>query len=97
MNFDFDDTEQRFQAAVRRYIQERLRPMSARWDRGERLTRDVIRELGELGVLGIRVPLALGGSEASYMLAGIAAEELARGDLSITLLLQWSVLPMLWR
>lgn len=92
MNFDFDDTEQHFQAAVRRYTQERLRPMSARWDRGERLTRDAIRELGELGVLGLRVPLAFGGSESSYVLAGIAAEELARGDLSITLLLQLSLI-----
>ena len=58
MNFDFDDTEQHFQAAVRRWTQAHLRPMSARWDRGERLSRDTIRGLGELG--GARHPRAAG-------------------------------------
>jgi len=92
MNFDFDDTESAFQAAVRRYADERLRPFSAGWDRGDPLPRERIRELGELGVLGIRVPQALGGSDGSYVLAGIAAEELGRGDLSITLFLQLALI-----
>ncbi len=92
MNFDFDDTELSFQAALRRYASERLRPMSARWDLGERLPRAIVAELGELGVLGIRVPVEFGGSDGSYLLAGIAAEELGRGDLSITLLLQLSLI-----
>ena len=58
MNFDFDETEQTFQTAVRRYAQTRILPDAARWDRGERLPRERVLALGELGVLGIRVPQA---------------------------------------
>ena len=92
MNFDFDETEQTFQTAVRRYAQTRILPDAARWDRGERLPRERVLALGELGVLGIRVPLVFGGSEGSFTLAGIAAEELARGDMVSTIFLQLALI-----
>ena len=92
MDFDFDDTAQAFRATLRRYADTRLRPDYARWDRGERLPRERVRELGELGVLGLRVAADYGGSEASYVLAGIAAEELGRGDFNFTLLLQLALI-----
>ena len=65
MDFDFDDTTRHFQATLRRYAKERLLPDHARWDRGERLPRERVRELGELGVLGIRVPTDYGGSDGA--------------------------------
>jgi len=92
MEYDFDDTERSFQAMVRRYACERLLPDYARWDRGERLPRERIRELGELGVLGIRVATEYGGSEGACMLAGIAAEEIGRGDFNFTLFLQLALI-----
>ena len=92
MNFEFDDTEQAFQAMLRRYVADRLRPDYQRWDRGERLPRERVRELGELGVLGIRVAAEYGGSDGSYVLAGIAAEELGRGDFNVTLYLQLALI-----
>jgi cyclohexanecarboxyl-CoA dehydrogenase len=92
MNFDFDDVEQTFQATVRRFALARILPDAARWDRGERLPRSRVLELGELGVLGIRVPQAFGGSAGSFVLAGIAAEELARGDMASTIFLQLALI-----
>lgn len=92
MNFDFDEVEQTFQATVRRYAQQCILPDAARWDRGERLPRARVLQLGELGVLGIRVPQAFGGSEGSFVLAGIAAEELARGDMVSTIFLQLALI-----
>lgn len=92
MDFDFDDTERSFQAMLRRYAHERLLPEYRRWDQGETLPRERVRELGSLGVLGIRVAREFGGSEASYVLAGIAAEELGRGDFNFTLFLQLSLI-----
>ena len=88
MNFDFDETEGAFRDALRRYATERLLPDYARWDRGEPFPRARIKELAELGVTGLRVPTTFGGSEGSYVLAGIAAEELARGDHNVTFFVQ---------
>ncbi|MCB1746933.1 MAG: acyl-CoA dehydrogenase family protein [Gammaproteobacteria bacterium] len=88
MNFDFDDTERAFQAAVRRYALERLLPDYARWDRGERLPRERVRELAELGLTGLLVSPDVGGVGGSYVQAGIAAEEIARGDHNMTFFIQ---------
>ena len=40
--------------------------------------------MGELGLLGLRVPAALGGQEADLVTVGIAMEEIARGDFTCT-------------
>jgi len=88
MDFEFSDEEQVFADLVRRYARERLLGDYQRWDRGERYPRDRMKELAELGITGIRVPHEFGGSQSSYVMAGIAAEELGRGDHNVTLFLQ---------
>lgn len=88
MDFDFDDTERAFRETLRRYALEVLAPDYARWDRGEALPRERVRALAELGVTGLRVPEGYGGVGGSYVLAGIAAEELGRGDHNFTMFVQ---------
>ncbi len=52
----------------------------------------MLKELGDLGVLGMRIPAEYGGSEASFVAMGIAAEELARGDFNVSYFLQLSAI-----
>jgi cyclohexanecarboxyl-CoA dehydrogenase len=40
--------------------------------------------MGELGLLGLRVPAAYGGQESDFVTFGIAMEEIGRGDFSCT-------------
>jgi cyclohexanecarboxyl-CoA dehydrogenase len=44
--------------------------------------------MGELGLLGLRMPSAYGGQESDYMTFGLAMEEIARGDFGCTYGLQ---------
>ena len=88
MDFAFDETEIAFQDAVRRYAKEVLAKDYRRWDSGEILPREKISELAQLGVNGLLVPEEYGGSGSSYVLAGIAAEEIARGDHNFTYFVQ---------
>ena len=88
MNFEFDDIEKSFQDVLRRYALETLAPEYGRWDRGEVVPRERVIELAELGVNGLLVPEKYGGVGGSYVLAGIAAEELARGDHNFTYFVQ---------
>ncbi|MGE0372743.1 MAG: acyl-CoA dehydrogenase family protein, partial [Gammaproteobacteria bacterium] len=92
MDFDFDETERAFQSAVRRFALTRVLPESARWDRGAPVPRGFAASLGELGVLGLRVPEAFGGSAGTFVLAGIAAEELGRADMACTLYVQLALI-----
>ncbi len=88
MDFAFSDEQRLFAQTVRRFALERLRPDYATWDRGTPYPREKLRELAALGITGLRVPAGYGGSEASYVMTGIAAEELARGDYNTTLFVQ---------
>lgn len=88
MDFTFTEQEQRFGDSVRRYALARLLPDYPKWDRGNLFPRERLRELGQLGITGIGVPGEYGGNEGSFIMAGIAGEELGRGDLGMTLFLQ---------
>jgi cyclohexanecarboxyl-CoA dehydrogenase len=92
MDFGFSDTERDFAESLRRYARERLRAEYSKWDRGTPYPRERLRELAALGIPGLRVPGAYGGADATYVMGGIAAEELARGDYNITLFVQLSMI-----
>jgi cyclohexanecarboxyl-CoA dehydrogenase len=88
MDFTFTEQEQRFADSVRRFALTRLLPDYPKWDRGNAFPRERVRELGQLGITGLSIPAEYGGTEASFTMAGIAGEELGRGDISTTLFLQ---------
>ncbi len=88
MDFEFDQTELSFADTVRRYAMEQLAPDYQRWDAGERVPQEKVKQLAELGVNGLLVPEEYGGVGGSYVLAGIAAEEIARGDHNFTMFVQ---------
>jgi cyclohexanecarboxyl-CoA dehydrogenase len=67
---------------VRRFALERVLPETGRWKK-ERYPRERIRELGDLGLLGVRVPEQYGGSDGTLTDLGIISEELGRGDFSV--------------
>ena len=63
-------------ATVRRFIEERVKPDADAWEEAGFVPRAVLREMGELGLLGIRYDSRHGGSElntlATVVLAGAA-------------------------
>jgi butyryl-CoA dehydrogenase len=67
---------------ARRFAQERLAPNAARWDRESHFPMAEIRAMGELGLMGVTVPVEWGGAGADYVSAALALEEIAAGDAS---------------
>lgn len=74
-----DDQEQ-IRDAVRAFAQERLAPGAARRDAEHAFPREELREMGELGFLGMLVPEAFGGSELGAVSYALALEEIAAAD-----------------
>lgn len=68
--------------AVRRFAAERLAPFSAEWDRTHAYPADAVREMGELGLFGMLLPEAYGGSDVGQLGYAMAIEEIAVGDAS---------------
>ncbi len=88
VDFAFNDEQRLFAETLRQYARSKLKPEYQTWDSGTPYPREKLRELASMGITGLRVPEAYGGAQASYVTAGIAAEELARGDYNTTLFLQ---------
>lgn len=72
--------QQQIADAVRDFAQARLKPFAAAWDRDSRYPADAVREMAELGLLGMLVPEECGGSETGYVAYAMALEEIAAGD-----------------
>ncbi|MCC6807740.1 MAG: acyl-CoA dehydrogenase family protein [Deltaproteobacteria bacterium] len=71
--------------SVRDFCEKKVKPFARQWDKEQRFPKDVVRELGHLGVLGIVVPEALGGSGLGYVEYALVCEEVARYDGSLAL------------
>ncbi len=65
---------------ARQFAKERLAPFSAQWDRETSFPRQAIREMGELGFLGMLLPEEFGGSATGHMAYVMAMEEIAAAD-----------------
>ena len=66
--------------AMRTFAQERLAPFAAEWDRDHTFPAQALKELGELGALGMCVPEEWGGAGMDYMSLVLTLEEIAAGD-----------------
>src|SRR5437868_10832012 len=70
---------------VRDFCLREVKPHAAEWDREERFPREVVEQLGELGLLGMTVPEELGGSALDSVSVACVVEEVARWDGSLAL------------
>ncbi len=64
---------------ARRFAEERLAPNAAAWDREHAFPRDALREMGELGFMGMTVPATWDGAETDYVSYALAVIEIAAG------------------
>jgi len=82
---DFGATEEQLllQRALGDFARTELLPLYARWDRNREFPAVVWPRLGEMGVFGLRVPAEYGGSDLSYLEAGMSIEQIARGDFNV--------------
>jgi alkylation response protein AidB-like acyl-CoA dehydrogenase len=68
------------QDMARAFARDRLAPNAARWDRDATFPAEAVREMGELGLLGMLVPEEWDGAGADHVAYALALEEVAAGD-----------------
>jgi cyclohexanecarboxyl-CoA dehydrogenase len=84
MDLAFSPEQDELVRTLRQFARRELAPQSAHWDRTGEFPWEAWRRMGELGLLGLRVPEAYGGQSADFLTFGIAMEEIGRGDFSCT-------------
>jgi len=84
-NFGLGEVIDTVRDQVRRFADERLAPRANEIDRTNVFPRDLWRELGELGLLGMTVPAEHGGAGLGYLAHIVAMEELSRASAAVGL------------
>jgi citronellyl-CoA dehydrogenase len=96
----FTPEHELFRKSVRDYVEQKLRPHAEEWEAAGLFPREVFKEMGDLGFLGIRVPESYGGSGLDYWYTVAFAEELTRstmGGLNMAMLVQTDMAtPVIW-
>jgi butyryl-CoA dehydrogenase len=68
------------QESARKFAQDRLAPNSAKWEQEARFPREIFREMGDLGLMGVTIPVEWGGAGADNVAYSLALMEVAAGD-----------------
>ena len=85
----FTSEHEMLRDTIRRFVAERVLPQADAWEEAGFVPRDVLREMGALGLLGIRYDARHGGSELDTLSTVVLAEELGRstyGGFAVTVL-----------
>ncbi|MBM2840832.1 MAG: Acyl-CoA dehydrogenase [Bacteroidetes bacterium] len=83
MNFEFTETQQLIRETARKFAEEKLAPTSIERDEKEEFPYQAVKELGELGFMGMMVPEEWGGSGLDTTSYVLAMEEISRVDASV--------------
>ena len=68
------------QDAVRTYVQDRIAPQAAAWDKNHHFPKPELQGLAALGCYGVAVPSEWGGAGLDYLALAVMLEEIAAGD-----------------
>ena len=74
------EDEQLFQATVRRFAREQIRPWVREMDEAGVFRKDIIRQFFEMGLMGIEIPDEFGGQGGTFFQSVLAVEELSAVD-----------------
>lgn len=85
MDFRLSQEQELTRATVREFAEKEIAPRSKELDETQAFPADIMRKLGEMGMLGILFPPEYGGSGLSYSDYVLIIEELSRVDGSIGL------------
>ncbi len=93
MNFTFTDEQRSIREVAAQLADEKLAPRAAEYDESEEFTWQSVKELAELGFLGMTVPEEYGGVGADQVTYALAMEEVSRGcaATSVTMTVQNSL------
>jgi len=79
---------------ARSFARERVRPSAPKWEKDGIIPRNMLDEMGQLGLLGMTVPAEWDGAETDYVSYALALMEIAAGDGGLSTLMSVNNAPM---
>ncbi len=79
MNFDLNDEQKAWKKAVHDFVSKVVKPKAREVDENEEFNWEAVRKGGPIGLMGMSIPEAYGGSNVDMISSCIAMEELGWG------------------
>jgi alkylation response protein AidB-like acyl-CoA dehydrogenase len=83
MDFGLTEEHEMVRKMVRDFAQKEVKPTIKEWDIKQEMDPKVLPRMGELGILGICIPVRYGGQGMDYISLGLACEELEAVDTTL--------------
>ncbi|GHO45347.1 acyl-CoA dehydrogenase family protein [Ktedonospora formicarum] len=83
MDFSLNDEQTAIRDTCREFAEQEIKPRAEAMDATGEFPYDLIRKMGQLGLLGLPFPEEYGGAGADFLSYCIAIEEISRGDVSV--------------
>ena len=83
MDFSLNDEQLAIRNTCHEFAEQEIKPLAEEMDRTGAFPYELIRKMGELGLLGLPFPEEYGGAGADFLSYCIAIEEISRGDVSV--------------
>jgi alkylation response protein AidB-like acyl-CoA dehydrogenase len=85
VDLDLTPEHELVRSTVREFAEQRVAPVAEELDRESRFPYELVRELAELGLMGMPIPEEYGGGGTDTVSYAIAIEELTRVDSSVAI------------
>ncbi|MDQ2904403.1 MAG: acyl-CoA dehydrogenase family protein [Chloroflexota bacterium] len=83
MDFSLNEEQVAIRHTCREFAEQEIKPRAEEMDRTGAFPYDLMRKMGELGLLGLPFPEEYGGAGADFLAYCLAIEEISRGDVSV--------------
>jgi alkylation response protein AidB-like acyl-CoA dehydrogenase len=88
------EQQEMIRESAARFAEERLAPNSRKWETAAAVDPDVLREMGQLGFMGMTVPEAYNGAGLDYVSYALALMEIAAGDGAVSTIMSVNNAPV---
>lgn len=88
MDFSLSDEQLTIRNTCRDFAEKRIKPIAYDIDAKAEFPLDLIKEMGQMGLLGLPIAEEYGGAGADFLSYCLALEEIARGDASVAITME---------
>jgi alkylation response protein AidB-like acyl-CoA dehydrogenase len=78
MNFELTEEQKMIQDMARKFAEREIKPVAAEFDKTHKHPEEIVRKMGELGLLGVAIPEEYGGAGMDYVSYVLAMIEISK-------------------
>src|SRR5260370_41687039 len=83
MDFSLNEEQLAIRETCREFAEQEIKPLAEEMDHTGQFPYALIKQMGELGLLGLPFPEQYGGAGADFLSYCLAIEEISRGDVAV--------------